>query len=88
LDRLSVLSSAGKSAWSDFGFQLDLVSADHAVIDRHAIEGNDERHLVAVDLTLADVNWVTLGPIRGSATIFIDRYVISVIEKCDEYEAY
>jgi hypothetical protein len=30
------------------------------VIDRHAIEGNDERHLVAVDLTFADVNWVTL----------------------------
>ena len=26
-------------------FQLDLVSADHAiVIDRHNIEGNDERH--------------------------------------------
>ena len=31
------------------------------MIDRHAVEGTDERHLVAVDLTFADVNWVTLG---------------------------
>ena len=35
------------------------------MIDRHAIEGNDERYLVAVDLTFADVNWVTLGADKG-----------------------